>query len=149
VTELQQEQHLVPPSTGGHLVLRIVLAVALGIGLAQVFADRTVWSIGFGGRSPVEAALGWQMFGTATFVTLLLLVFGPQPRWATKWAWFWLAIAFQPLWLVFVLFEPVPLWIKQPLAQAASKLTGGWAFLIALLVGPLAALLLPGYADLF
>ncbi len=133
------------------MVLRVVLAVALGIGMVQLIIDRTVSGTGFSLRSPVfeVGALGWGMLGTATFVTLLLLVFGPQPRWATKWAWFWLAIAVQPLWLVFVLFEPVPLWIKQPLAPAASRLTGGWAFLLALLIGPLTAWLLPGYADLF
>lgn len=132
------------------MVLRIVLAAALGIGIAQVVLDRAVWSVGFGDRLPLtEGALGWPMFGTASFVTLLLLIFGPQPRWATKWAWFWLAAAVPPLWLVFVLFEPVPLWIKYPLPPATSRLTGGWAFLLALLLGPLMAWLLPGYADLF
>ena len=132
------------------MVLRVVLAVALAIGIVQVVIEHAAWSIGFGGRGPLaEGALGWPMFGTTTFVTLLLLIFGPQPRWATKWAWFWLAAAFGPVWLVFVLFEPVPLWIKQPLPPATSRLTGGWAFLIALFLGPLMAWLLPGYADLF
>jgi len=131
-------------------VLRIVLAVALGIGIAQVLVDRTVWAVGFGAGAGLADSLDlWQMFGTASFVTLLLLIFGPQPRWATKWAWFWLAVAVPPLWLVFVLFEPVPLWIKQHLAPASYRLTGGWAFLIGLILGPTMAWLLPGYANLF
>ena len=106
------------------MVLRVILAVALAIGIVQILVDRTVWNIGLGGGLPDDVT-GWQMFGTATFVTLLLLIFGPQPRLATKWAWFWLSIAVPPLWLAFVLFEPVPLWIKHPLPPAPSRLTGG------------------------
>ena len=134
------------------MVLRTVLAVALGIGMVQVVLDRAVWHIGFGsgGELDVGPNLGlWQMWGAATLVTLLLLIFGPQPRWATKWAWFWLAAAVPPLWLVFVLFEPVPLWIKYPIPPASYRLTGGWAFLISLFAGSAVAWLLPGYADLF
>ena len=130
------------------MVLRVILAVALAIGIVQILVDRTVWNIGLGGGLPDDVT-GWQMFGTATFVTLLLLIFGPQPRLATKWAWFWLSIAVPPLWLAFVLFEPVPLWIKHPLPPAPSRLTGGWAFLLSLVGGALVAWLLPGYANLF
>lgn len=143
------QQQFVAPSTGGVLVFRTVLAAALIAGIAQTLLTRGAWIIGFGEvRTAIDPGSRWEVYGLATLVCLGLLIFGPQPRWATKWAWFWLTLAVGPLWLVFVLFEPVPLWIKQPL-PVVKRFTGGWSFLLSIFVlGPIAAALLPGWADL-
>jgi hypothetical protein len=50
---------------------------------------------------------------------------------ATKWAWFWLATAMMPLWLVFVVLEPVPMWSDRAQPLARLHLSGGWAFLLS------------------
>lgn len=68
---------------------------------------------------------------------LLVLVTGPQPRLATKWAWFWLAAAVPVLGAVFLLLEPVPAWRRTPMTARSQRYTGGWAFLAALLLGSL------------
>jgi len=63
------------------------------------------------------------------------LILGPQPRLATKWAWFWLAGGVPLLWFAFVVLEPVPLWRRTP-AAARGRLTGGWAFLLSITAVP-------------
>jgi len=68
---------------------------------------------------------------------MLVLITGPQPRLATKWAWFWLAWAVPPLWAVFLLLEPVPVWRRTSVPARPQRYTGGWAFLLALLLGSL------------
>lgn len=85
---------------------------------------------------------GWTvspLVGAAAFVTalltLMLLILGPSPWWATRWAWFWLgttpvgAVAF------LVLSGPTP-GVPAP-DDPARRLTGGWALLLSLLVGGL------------
>lgn len=143
------QQQFVAPSTAGVLVFRTVLAALLIAGMAQSLLTRDDWFLGFGGRPDLVASgMRIEVYGLATLLCLGLLIFGPQPRWATKWAWFWLTLAVGPLWLAFVLFEPVPLWIKHPL-PAVKRFTGGWSFLLSVFVlGPLAAALLPGWVDL-
>ncbi|MPV39139.1 hypothetical protein [Georgenia subflava] len=91
----------------------------------------------------------WHPVTIAALAVLLLLVLGPQPRLATKWAWFWLAMTAAPLWLVFVLLEPTPLGARRPAPLPARRLTGGWAFLISITLLPFALGLLPGYDELF
>ena len=85
----------------------------------------TVW--GFNGP-------GW--FGgvalVATLMTLMLIVSGPPPWRATRWAWFWLmwtpvgALAFAVL--------SGPLGPLPTPRTGARGLTGGWAFLLAMLL---------------
>ncbi|GAA3813862.1 hypothetical protein [Cellulomonas soli] len=79
---------------------------------------------------------------------LLVLVLGPQPRLATRWAWFWLA-TITPVWLAFVVLEPVPLWRRVPAPSRPGRLTGGWAFVLVLVLNPLLTAFVPGYADLW
>jgi hypothetical protein len=65
--------------------------------------------------------------------TLMLLISGPEPRRATRWAWFWLitTVIGPPLFLI--LAGPTsPL--RSP-RETHRRLTGGWALLIALLFG--------------
>ena len=65
---------------------------------------------------------------------LVLLVLGPQPWRATRWAWFWLLGLAPPLGLLafLLLGGATRLW---PPARPEVRLTGGWAFLLAIVVG--------------
>ncbi len=78
----------------------------------------------------------------ATLAALVLLVAGPQPRLATRWAWFWLS-GLYPLILLFVLLEPVPLWRSASSTAPARRLTAGWAFLVVLVLVALSLLGVP------
>lgn len=74
---------------------------------------------------------------TATLVAVLfILINGPQPRWATRWAWFWLML--NPALLVMVpLFLIVSGPIRttvEPTRPTGRRLTGGWAFLLGAVV---------------
>ncbi|GAA4710247.1 hypothetical protein [Nocardioides conyzicola] len=84
---------------------------------------------------------GWRLpewTSAATFVVgftgLLLLISGPPPRRATRWAWFWLMWTAPPVgFLAFVVLSGVL--SPRPPAQRGRRLTGGWAFLLAGVVG--------------
>jgi len=78
----------------------------------------------------------------ATLAALVLLAAGPQPRLATRWAWFWLS-GLYPLVLLFVLLEPVPLWRGASSTAPARRLTAGWAFLVVLVLSALSLLGVP------
>src|SRR5450759_1122724 len=84
----------------------------------------------------------------ASLVAPGLLIAGRQPRLATKWAWFWLATAMTPLWLAFVVLEPVPMWSDQPQPLVRRRLTGGWAFLLSLVLAAVVASAWPDFKDL-
>lgn len=80
---------------------------------------------------------GWVVWSLyAVFLsTLGLLVVGPEPWRATRWAWFWLltSAAFPLTALAFlVLGGPTPL-VPAP-RERSRRLTGGWAFILASLV---------------
>ena len=83
----------------------------------------------------------------AGLAVLLLLIGGPQPRLATKWAWFWLGIAVTPLWLAFVVLEPLPMWADRPQPAARRRLTGGWAFLLSLVLAAVVTSAWPELSD--
>ncbi|MCV2392707.1 hypothetical protein OEB99_00145 [Actinotalea sp. M2MS4P-6] len=116
---------LVPQQSGGMRVLRLLLAAVL----ALAWVSDTL-------REQALASGGWHVgwAGLAGLVTLVLLITGPQPRWATKWAWFWL-LGVGPMTVVFLLVEPVPVWQESPAYTRPWRLTGGWAFLLALFSG--------------
>jgi hypothetical protein len=99
-------------------------------------------------ESLVPSGVIWGWFGIAVLTTIGLLIAGPQPRRATKWAWFWLAVSITPLWLVFLVLEPVPMWSDQPRPVARRRLTGGWAFLLSLVLGSVVAAAWPDWKDL-
>lgn len=73
---------------------------------------------------------GWLVF-VASAATLLLLIGGPQPWRATRWAWFWLALPVAPLGLLAYFLLGGPLGVARP-RHPNRRLTGGWAFLLAL-----------------
>ena len=95
-----------------------------------------------------DRLLRWEWLGAAaSLVVLVMLVTGPQPRRATKWAWFWLyllpahagllyALAREAPWSATVHRTPEPLPHREMVADI--RFTGGKAFLIVLLVGALA-----------
>ena len=70
--------------------------------------------------------------------TLFLLVNGPRPWRATRWAWFWLLFLAAPVGVpaFLVLSGPVA-GLRGP--RRSRLLTGGWAFLLAVVVGRLLA----------
>lgn len=77
----------------------------------------------------------WQPAGAVALMALMVIIFGPQPRLATKWAWFWTVSAMPPLWLAFLALEPVPIWRRRAMAPRLERFTGGWAFLLAIALG--------------
>lgn len=123
-------QPLVPQTSDARRVVRLVVAGLLVVGWL-----RDAWHV-----TPDAVpglSLAWSLAGLAEIATLVLLVTGPQPRLATKWAWFWL-LGVGPLGLAFLLLEPVPVWLREAL-PARSRLTGGWAFLLMVVAGLLSS----------
>ncbi|HEX6249270.1 MAG TPA: hypothetical protein VFZ64_15470 [Nocardioidaceae bacterium] len=83
--------------------------------------------------------LGWQLpgwMGWAVFVlglaTLTLLVGGPRPWRATRWAWFWLCFLVLPVGVAAFLLLGGPSRIVPPPRAGAGRLKAGWAFLLAI-----------------
>lgn len=101
--------------------------------LKQINPDvRLTWSDAR--PEPPTTLLGrWKIEGTwGDFIFLLwplnlfLLATGPEPRTATRWAWFWLISS--PLGMLVI---PVfLLWGARGYATGRTRLTGGWAFLL-------------------
>ena len=84
----------------------------------------------------IDSGVTWPVGAVVGLVALLWLVAGPQPRLATKWAWFWLAWNTPLIWLAFVVLEPVPLGRNRPTPQRPHRLKGGWAVLLSINAGP-------------
>ncbi|GAA5017342.1 hypothetical protein GCM10023258_03530 [Terrabacter aeriphilus] len=74
---------------------------------------------------------------------LVLLANGPQPWWATRWAWFW--ALFSPAGVValplFLLVSGPPPGVPET-GHTGRRLTGGWSFLLVCFVGPAVGYLL-------
>ena len=95
------------------------------------------------GGATFEAFPGWQLkgwvFGVAlgAFVaTLFLLALGPETRRATQWAWFWLLITpFAPVVAIGLLVLGYPTRFLPPGKPGRQGLTGGWAFVVSLVLG--------------
>ncbi|QIK67164.1 hypothetical protein G7072_13160 [Nocardioides sp. HDW12B] len=98
------------------------------------------WS---GSGATFEAFPGWRLKGWVvglafgTFVaTVVLLVLGPPTRRATPWAWFWLLTTpFLPLVAVALLVLGYRTPFLPPGRDGRRGLTGGWAFLLSLVLG--------------
>ncbi|MER5645015.1 hypothetical protein [Streptosporangium sp. NPDC002524] len=82
----------------------------------------------------------WEPFGpvavAAEILAWLLMLTRPNPRYASRWAWFWMFLTGGSL--LYVLLEPRPLW-RDPYEAlpAPAKLDGtrGFAIAVALLFG--------------
>jgi len=68
-------------------------------------------------------------------LTITYLISAPRPWRATKWAWFWLLGIVPPLGPLLFLTLGGPTGVLGPPALGARRLTGGWAFLISLVLG--------------
>ena len=69
--------------------------------------------------------------GVAVWLAVLLLIVGgPEPWRATRWAWGWVVLLAGPLGSVAYLLLGGPLALLRPHA-GHRRLTGGWAFLLA------------------
>lgn len=85
---------------------------------------------------------GLPLTGLAWIGALVLIVFGPQPRLATRWAWFWLGLpTASPAWAVYAAIEPVLLGRGYPVARPVRPLTGGYAFVLMLVLSVLLSVL--------
>lgn len=92
------------------------------------------------------SGIRWSPFAIVHLMMLFVLIGGPQPRWATKWAWFWLS--FLPLgWAVFLLLEPVPLWRRTMSHPPERRFTGGWAWITAVIAQSGFAQMIEGWYD--
>jgi hypothetical protein len=91
-------------------------------------SDSTVWGWSLPGwMGPAVAAL--------LLASIALLVTGPEPWRATRWAWFWLIVT--PIGLLpFLLLSGRTPPLPDP-APAGRRLTGGWAFLLMLVLVPM------------
>lgn len=138
---------VVEQTRGWFMVMRVLTAVILATGSVVMLVQQTPWSLVIGPPS-AGGVVEWRPFGLAGLLALILLIVGPQPRLATKWAWFWLAGIGQPVWVLFLVLEPVPLWLKGPAVRSGSRLTGGWAFLLAIVLGLAMSAFFPWWSHL-
>lgn len=107
--------------------------------LHQLAPDLRITSEQYSGGASMPV-LGLMLNGRAAEVafvlgvaTLFLLVLGPEPERATRWAWFWLFSACPPLACpAYLVLGGMTKRLPMP---KAKRLTGGWAFLIALVLG--------------
>ena len=77
---------------------------------------------------------GWLvlLYAGAFFGTLVLLIAGPEPRRATRWAWFWLLTSvLLPLTAVAFLVAGGSARLVADPREGERRLTRGWAFLIS------------------
>lgn len=91
-------------------------------------------TIVYGRPVPTWVAVGGLAVG---FAVLLMLIGGPQPWRATKWAWFWLIGAVPPLGIAAFLLLGGSTGVLPP-QRPEARLTGGWAFLLAFVVNSVA-----------
>lgn len=109
----------------------------LGVLLSRADPDLEVRRSPDGMGAPYGELLGWRVPGwlaltalVAFLVQLGLLVHGPQPWRATRWAWFWiLTVPVVGVVLMLLLSGRTP-GLPAPTA-AGRRLTGGWAFLLS------------------
>lgn len=116
-----------------------VITDDLGTRLTALQPDLRVERIEFGHVS--SSFLGWRVPGWLAgaslvflLAVLLLLVHGPQPWRATRWAWFWL-VALTPVGAMAYLLLAGPTTLVRAPRDPSRRLTGGWAFLLALVLG--------------
>ena len=100
---------------------------------SDVSIDRDEYRSGSYWETSGWTVRGWPgaLIGLTFLATLFLLLGGPQPWRATRWAWFWFVLAI-PLFgaLAYALLGG-PLAALPP-RDRERRLTGGWAFLIGL-----------------
>ena len=117
----------------GRLIALLWLVAVLSVLLVEVVQQElrsgTYWEAGD------WSVPGWPslLIGPLWGATLLLVAGGPQPWRATRWAWFWNALAGPFVGVGAYVLLGGPLAAGQP-TERTRRLTGGWGFLIAILV---------------
>lgn len=94
-----------------------------------------------GSDPPISGSLAWWRLPwpllwagpLLLLATIGLLIAGPQPWRATRWAWFWLSGIASPIGVFAYLILGGPTSLSRPPLPGASRMTGGWAFLLSLL----------------
>ncbi|KRE95493.1 hypothetical protein ASG76_07550 [Nocardioides sp. Soil774] len=94
-------------------------------------------TVGPSGGTPSETFMEWRVPGPVALLAmatwlgvLLLIIGGPEPWRATRWAWGWALLLAGPLGGVAYLLLGGPLGVVRP-HPGHRRLTGGWAFLLA------------------
>lgn len=92
-------------------------------------------------RSSAGSVLGWQVPSSLLAWSLALviagfalLVLGPEPRRATRWAWFWILLTAPVGSIAFLVLGGPTSMVSEP-RDTSRRLTGGWAFLLTALIG--------------
>lgn len=100
----------------------------------QPFAE----SSGLHGQMSGWRTPGWLALAALTLglTTLGLVVSGPRPRRANRWAWFWMLLL-SPLGLALYLAFGGPAGRREPSPPRAPYMRGGWGFLAALVLATL------------
>ncbi len=103
--------------------------------LRAIDPDIRLTSASYAGGS--SSFMDWRVAGPAALLALvawlsvlLLLVGGPEPWRATRWAWAWIVLLCGPLGSLAYLLIGGPLGLLRP-HSGHRRLTGGWAFLLA------------------
>lgn len=79
------------------------------------------------GKYHLESAYAWPLLALAPLLTLFVIITGPEPRFATKWAWFWLMTGWAaPVAAIAYLL------LADGHVPGRRRLHGGWAFIIAM-----------------
>jgi hypothetical protein len=79
---------------------------------------------------------GWLgLFYLVLLAATLVLKGGPRPWRATRWAWAWLVLLVPPYGIAAYLVLGGPTGLLRPRDPRRVWLTGGWAFLLALVLG--------------
>ncbi|MFS3127701.1 hypothetical protein ACLM5J_04775 [Nocardioides sp. Bht2] len=75
---------------------------------------------------------GWVLaMGAIGLIDVALhLYFGPEPAFATRWAWYW--IIANPIPFLGLLAYLTMLFLRRPGPQAPARVTGGWTFLFCI-----------------
>ncbi|PUA82819.1 PLD nuclease N-terminal domain-containing protein [Nocardioides currus] len=116
-----------------------VVVGSLADHLATLDPDLAVTAAG--PRYPSSTILGWQASGwfVPAYAVLLIgtlgLIAGPRPWRATRWAWAWLVLLAPVVGIPAYFLLGGPLGLFRPREPHRVTLTGGWAFLLALLLG--------------
>jgi hypothetical protein len=111
--------------TGAVIALSALATAALMVTTGTRSGDQAVTFMGWG--VPWEVAI----LGMVSWMAALLLVVGgPEPWRATRWAWGWAWLLTGPLGSVAYLLLGGPTGFLRP-QPGHRRLTGGWAFLLA------------------
>lgn len=103
--------------------------------------DVRVEQVPFGGVGMEMSAFGWTLSGSSalallalTGATLCVVVVAPEPNGATRWAWGWLVFLLPPVGAIAYLLLSGPAITRRGPRPLAGRLTGGWAFLLCVVV---------------